>query len=126
VTSGDDLTDTKDPFKVAMRQIAGAFAQLEKARLVAKLRHARERRRAEGHRVEGRRPLAETHPEAVALAKRLRRANPKSGERRSLRKISAELAAAGFVNTKGKPFNAKSVLAMIEGPVPAKREENQQ
>jgi hypothetical protein len=30
-----------------MRQIAGAFAQLEKARLVAKLRHARERKRAE-------------------------------------------------------------------------------
>lgn len=32
--SGDDLTVTDDPFKVAMRQIAGVFAQLEKARLV--------------------------------------------------------------------------------------------
>jgi hypothetical protein len=41
---GDDLTVTDDPFKVAMRQIAGTFAQLEKARLVAKLRGARERR----------------------------------------------------------------------------------
>lgn len=29
--SGDDLTATEDPFKVAMRQIAGVFAQLEKA-----------------------------------------------------------------------------------------------
>jgi DNA invertase Pin-like site-specific DNA recombinase len=28
---GDDLTVTDDPFKVAMRQIAGTFAQLEKA-----------------------------------------------------------------------------------------------
>ena len=47
--SGDDLTDTKDHFKVAMRQIAGAFAQLEKARLVGELEHARDRkRRAEG------------------------------------------------------------------------------
>jgi DNA invertase Pin-like site-specific DNA recombinase len=116
--SGDDLTDTQDPFKVAMRQIAGAFAQLEKARLVAKLRHARERKRAEGLRVEGRKPLAETHPEAVTMAKRLRRASPKTGERRSLRRIAAELAAAGFLNAKGKPFSAKSVLAMIEGPVP--------
>jgi hypothetical protein len=35
--SGDDLTETDDPFKVAMRQIAGVFAQLEKARLVGKL-----------------------------------------------------------------------------------------
>jgi hypothetical protein len=42
---------------------------------VAKLTRARERRRAEG-----RKPLAETHPEAVALAKRLRRASPKTGE----------------------------------------------
>ena len=30
--SGDDLTETNDPFKIAMRQIAGVFAQLEKAR----------------------------------------------------------------------------------------------
>ena len=32
--SGDDLTATEDPFKIAMRQIAGVFAQPEKARLV--------------------------------------------------------------------------------------------
>src|SRR6476661_5544762 len=30
-SSGDDLTETSDPFKIAMRQIAGVFAQLEKA-----------------------------------------------------------------------------------------------
>src|ERR1700745_3423437 len=40
--TGDDLTNTDDPMKVAMRQIAGAFSQLEKARLVAKLKAARE------------------------------------------------------------------------------------
>jgi DNA invertase Pin-like site-specific DNA recombinase len=34
--SGDDLTDTSDPSRVMMRQIAGAFAEYEKARLVAK------------------------------------------------------------------------------------------
>ena len=43
--TGDDLTDTTDPMKKAMRQIAGAFAELEKAQLVAKLRGARERKR---------------------------------------------------------------------------------
>jgi len=32
--TGDELTDTTDPMKKAMRQIAGAFAELEKARLV--------------------------------------------------------------------------------------------
>jgi hypothetical protein len=44
------------------------------------------------------------------------------GERMSLRKISAELATAGHVNERRAPFNAKSILAMIEGPMPEKRE----
>jgi hypothetical protein len=39
--NGDDLTDTTDPSRVMMRQIAGSFAQYEKARLVTKLRGAR-------------------------------------------------------------------------------------
>src|SRR5262245_6530273 len=93
--SGNDLTDTTDPFKIAMRQIAGAFAQLEKARLVGKLRGARERKRATGCKVAGRKSLAEALPEAVAQANRLRRASPKTGERRSLRTVAAELAASG-------------------------------
>jgi DNA invertase Pin-like site-specific DNA recombinase len=41
--TGDDLTDTGDPSRIMMRQIAGSFAQYEKARVVAKLRGARER-----------------------------------------------------------------------------------
>jgi hypothetical protein len=53
-------------------------------------------------------PLAETHSEAVAIAKRLRHASPKTGERRSFAKISADLAAAGYLNEQGRPFNTKS------------------
>src|SRR3954452_12463821 len=64
--SGDDLTNTDDPFKVAMRQIAGAFAQLEKARLVGKLKAARDRKRATGVKVEGRKSHAELRPDVVA------------------------------------------------------------
>ena len=120
--SGDDLTDTQDPFKVAMRQIAGAFAQLEKARLVGKLRHARERKRAEQGKCEGRKSHAEMHPEMVREAKRLHRASPKNGERRSLRRIATELAGLGYTNERGRPFNPKSVKAMIDGPTPAKGE----
>jgi len=44
--NGDDLTDDSDPSRVMMRQIAGAFHQYEKARLVAKLKAARDRKRA--------------------------------------------------------------------------------
>jgi len=37
---GDDLTEGDDEMRVAMRQIVGVFSQLEKTRLVKKLRPA--------------------------------------------------------------------------------------
>ena len=54
-----------------MRQIAGSFAEYEKARLVGKLRAARDRIRKEKGRCEGRQPLRQTYPEAVLMAKRM-------------------------------------------------------
>jgi DNA invertase Pin-like site-specific DNA recombinase len=116
---GDDLTDSDDEMRVAMRQIAGVFSQLEKTRLVKKLKAVRDRKRHETGKCEGRRPHAEIHPDVVLLAKRLHRASPKTGERRSLRKISAELAAAGFLNERGKPYHSQSIMRMIEGERPA-------
>jgi len=38
------------------------------------------------------------------MAKRLRRTSPKTGERRSLRKISAELEKAGYLNERGQAW----------------------
>ena len=96
-----------------MRQIAGAFAEYEKARLVGKLKSARDRIRKERGKCEGRKAHAEVNPEAVALAKRLRRASPKTGERMSLRRISAELKVAGFVNAHGREFNPNSIRSMV-------------
>jgi DNA invertase Pin-like site-specific DNA recombinase len=92
--SGDDLTASDDPFKVAMRQIAGVFAQLEKARLVSKLKAAGDRKRATGIKVEGRKNYAEIDArdhrgEMIRLAKKLRRKSPKGG-RRSLRLIAVK------------------------------------
>ncbi len=109
---GDDLTESADPSRVMMRQIAGSFAQYEKTRLVAKLKAARERKRASGAKVEGRRSHAELNPDMVALARRLRRKRPKGG-RRSLRNIAAELAERGFLNQRGAPFSAASVASML-------------
>jgi hypothetical protein len=48
----------------------------------------------------------------VALAKRLARKKPKGGAL-SLRAISAELAAQGFLNERGRSFNPKSVAVML-------------
>ncbi len=106
--AGDDLTDTSDPSRVMMRQIAGAFAQYEKARLVARLRRARETKGKMG----GRKSMTETRPEVVALARRLR--HTRSGRQRSLREISQELAARGFLTAKtNKPFVAAQVARML-------------
>jgi Resolvase, N terminal domain len=114
--AGDDQTDSDDEFRVAMRQIMGVFSQLEKTRLVKKLKAARDRRRANG-KVEGRKSHLEARPEVVADAS----GSPKTGERSSLRKIAAELAALGHLNVNGRPYSAKSVRSMIEGPARARQ-----
>ena len=107
----DAPTHFTDPTPTAemVRQILGAVSQFEKASIVAKLRGARgERVRAATGRCEGRKPVLTG--EALALARKLRRKNPHTGERRSLRAISAALSEAGHVNrASGKPFSAEVV-----------------
>ena len=105
------LDDT--PTANLVRQVLGAIAEFDKAMTVAKLRGARDRLRAKGLKVEGRKSHAELNPELVRRAKRLRRRSPK-GHQRSLREVSASLAEMGFKNANGQPFSASSVKAMIE------------
>jgi DNA invertase Pin-like site-specific DNA recombinase len=105
--NGDNLTDSSDPSRKMMRQIAGSFAEYEKARLVAKLKGARDRKRAETGKCGGRKSYAEARPEVVALAKEL------SGQRMSYRKISAELAARGYTTATGKPYVPSAIQAML-------------
>lgn len=110
--NGDDLTDSSDPSRKMMRQIAGAFHEYEKARLVTKLKAARERKRAVAGKCEGRKSWAEINPALVREAKRLRRRSPK-GHQRSLRDVAAELAKLGFVNENRAQFSPSSVKSMI-------------
>jgi DNA invertase Pin-like site-specific DNA recombinase len=112
--SAPDFFVEDTPTAVLVRQVLGAIAQFEKASLVAKLKAARDRKRARDGKCEGRRSHREMNPELVALAKRLHRRNPKTGQRLSLRAIAAELAAHGLVNMHGRPFAAESIKAMIQ------------
>lgn len=109
---GSFIEDT--PTAALIRQVLGAVAQFEKAALVAKLKGARERKRAERGKCEGRKSHFEIRPDVVALAKRLRRANPKTGERMSLRKIARKLTTEGFFNERGQPYAAGSVKRLLE------------
>ncbi len=111
-TTAPDFFAEDTPTAVLVRQVLGAIAQFEKASVVAKLAAARSRMREAHGRCEGRRPLRETVPAAALLARKLRRKRPKGG-RLSLRAVSAELARAGHLNERGKPYNAKSVASMI-------------
>jgi DNA invertase Pin-like site-specific DNA recombinase len=105
--SGDDLTEATDPSRIMMRQIAGSFAQYEKARLVKKLRDARERKKAETGKCGGRKSYAEARPDTVALAKQLR------AEGLSYRKIAAKLAESGHVTGGGKLHVASAIQKML-------------
>jgi hypothetical protein len=91
---------------VLVRQVLGAIAQFEKTSLV-KLKAGRDRKKAATGRCEGRRSYAEAKPETVALAKKLH------GQRLSLRKIAAELAASGHLTAYGKPYVASAVQTML-------------
>jgi hypothetical protein len=103
--------------------VLGAVAEFDKAMTVAKLRGARERKRRELGKCEGRKTHAEKRPKVVLEAKRLRRASPLNGKRRSFRKISQELAEMGHLSSRGTPFSASAVQAMVDGERPSKASE---
>jgi hypothetical protein len=101
------------PTVALIHQVVGAVAQFDRVALVAKFKGARDRKRRETGKCEGRKSHAELRPEAVALAKHLREANSKAGERQSLRAIGLALAEAGFLNERGRVFNPQSIKAML-------------
>jgi DNA invertase Pin-like site-specific DNA recombinase len=117
-TTAPDYFAEETPTAVLVRQVLAAIAQFEKASTVAKLAAARKRKRQSAGKCEGRKSHAELRPEVVALARKLRRRNPKGNER-SLRQIATELAAQGYVNDRGRPFNPASVAAMVRGRRPS-------
>lgn len=110
----DAPTHFTDPTPTAemVRSVLGAVSQFEKASLVAKLKGARERKRAATGRCEGRKPVP---AEVVAHARRLARKNPRTGTKRSLREISTELAKLGHVGPSGAPYFPGSISAMLAG-----------
>jgi hypothetical protein len=80
---------------------------------VAKLRGARERKRRDVGKCEGRKSHAERNPELVALVRQLRRKRPKGGQR-SLRDVSAELAQRGIMNERGQDVTGHRSLEMLK------------
>lgn len=113
--SGQDLSDASDPAKVMLRQVAAAFAQYEKAKLVEKLASGRAAKRATGAKCEGRKSVGERkgNEGLERQARRLARRNPKTGRVRSLREIAAELATLGFRSNVGTPLSPSVVRQLV-------------
>jgi len=107
--NGENLTDTDDEMRVAFRQMAMAFAQLEKTRLVKKLKLARDRASQKaGRRIEGRPGYAALQPGFIAFARARRR------EGMTLQAIAEQMAARGARNGKGRPFAPAQIARMLK------------
>jgi DNA invertase Pin-like site-specific DNA recombinase len=98
--SAPDFFTEDTPTAVLVRQVLGAIAQFEKTSLVAKLKTARDRKKAATGKCGGRKTYAEARPDVVLLAKQMH------DQGMSLRKISDALAARGYVTAGGKPYVA--------------------
>jgi DNA invertase Pin-like site-specific DNA recombinase len=106
------LDDT--PTAKLIRQILGAVAEFDKAVTVMRLRSGREKKRVlTGRPVGGNVAMADRSPATVALAKKLYRRNPNTGERRSIPKIATELAKGGHLNSAGNPYGVTQVRRML-------------
>jgi DNA invertase Pin-like site-specific DNA recombinase len=98
-----------------VRQILGAVSEFEKAILVARLKGARDRKRATSGKCGGRRSHIEAHPQTVEMAKSLRWINKRMREKRSLREIASKLAEAGHVARSGRPYGPSAIQSMLTG-----------
>lgn len=111
--SGDDLTEATDPTRIMMRQIAGAFSQYEKTRLVHKLKVARDRKSERvGKRIEGKKGFAVHRPEVFAVLREILSGSPGA----TLRLLADELAYRGFKTSSGKTFAPNQVRRLLSHP----------
>lgn len=112
--TGEDVTAAiqDDPMKKAMIQIQGVFSELEKGLLVKKLRKAREAKREETGRCEGRKSYAEVSPALIKEIKRLRRPyGPRKGM--TFKAIAEYLNKTGIKTRTGRPWTPQNVQMAI-------------
>jgi DNA invertase Pin-like site-specific DNA recombinase len=106
---GNDLTaGTDNPTATLIRQVLAAVAQFEKSSVVSKLRQARNRKRAERGKCEGRKAVGEMAGEQVVVDRiwRLRE------EGLTTRQIAGALDAEG-ITTRGGGKWSHSVVARV-------------
>jgi DNA invertase Pin-like site-specific DNA recombinase len=101
------LDDT--PTSAFIRQVLAAVQQLDRSMTVAKLRGARQRKRATGVKVDGRKSYAEKVPATVARAKALRASGL------TLKQVTDQMTVEGFKTATGSPYQPTAIGRMISG-----------
>ena len=96
-----------------VRSILCAVSEFEKSTVLARLKSGRVKKRKETGRCEGRKPLVETNPDLLREARRLRRANPVTGKRKSYQRVADELFELGFMTAKATPFKREFVFKLL-------------
>ena len=116
--TGEDVTASlsDDPMRRALIQIQSVFSELEKSRLVSKLRRAREAKKQATGKCEGRKPFGEKlgEREAVDLMRLLRR--KRGGKRMSYAKLAAELNQRGVPTRTGTVWHTTTVKIFLQRP----------
>lgn len=112
-STGDDLTDQKDPISIAMVQMSGVFAQLEKNQLVSKLRKARDAKSKEhGKRIEGRKKI--TIPNDLILKIKQLRRKPIGKRRLTIKQVADALNIEGLLTPSGGKFHTTTVSRILK------------
>ena len=111
VHDGELLTD--NPTRKLMRQILGAVAEYDKAMTVAKLKAARERKRLNGSKCEGRKGYGDEPGQAVLKEIKKNHRKPRGKKRLTAQQIADKMNKSGFLTLTGKKFTANSVRLIL-------------
>ena len=113
--TGEDVTASmsEDPMRKALIQIQSVFSELEKSRLVSKLRRAREAKKEATGKCEGRKAFGEKEGEGetLELMRSLRR--KREGKRMSFAKIAAELNERNVPTRTGARWHTTTVQNIL-------------
>jgi len=101
------LDDT--PTSAFIRQVLAAVQELDRTMTVAKLRGARQRKKALTGKCEGGKSYAEKVPATVERAKALRASGM------TLKAITYQMTAEGFKTASGAPYQMTAIGRMIAG-----------
>ena len=106
---------SSDPMLKAMIQVQGVFSELDKSMLVAKLRKARQDKKARTGRCEGRKPFGfyEGEDKTLKRIKQLHR-KPRGGKRLGPYQIARILNQESYATRTGVPWHGSHVSAILK------------